>query len=79
MVCVPFKPHLAFSLAIRRISSRTARSIGGRPGLRRFDAFLLRRLRRHLLSVSGATEKADHRSRGRNWLAAATKARSAVL
>jgi hypothetical protein len=56
-------PHLGFSLPMRRISSASAGSMGGRPGPRRpLDPVLLSSSLRQRFSVSGTTGKADHRS-----------------
>jgi hypothetical protein len=63
---LPLDPQVAppgFSLAIRRIRSRTVGSIGGRPGLLRpLDPSLFSSWRRQRFSVSGTMGKADQRS-----------------
>jgi hypothetical protein len=65
--------------AIRRIRSRTSGSRGGASWPPRLHHCLLTSCRRQRLSVSGQAANADHRSRGKNRLAAARRARSAVL
>jgi hypothetical protein len=71
-------PQCGFSLASRRISSRSDRSSGGRPGLR--CAYVQRRAtswRCQESSVSGLNEKTVQARLGSERLNAASSARSA--
>ena len=71
-------PQCGFSLARRRISSRSVRSSGGRPGLRR--EYVHRRAiswRCRRSNVSGLNEKAAHPGRGNERLSDTSSARSA--
>jgi hypothetical protein len=67
-------PHVGFSRAIRRTSSRTSLGSAGRPGLRDFHRQnILKALRCHLTNVSGFTITSA--SRQSKNLASATIAR----
>src|SRR5450830_1388660 len=68
-------PHRGFSRARRRMSSRIAASIGGRPGrpVLRSVHFLLPSSRCQRGRVAGVTRKATQRSRGMTRLAAARR------
>jgi hypothetical protein len=71
------QPHLGFSLARRKTSSRISGSIGGRPGeRRRYVHFFATSSRCQRSSVCGLTRNTDQRSLGNKLLAAASNTRS---
>jgi hypothetical protein len=73
-------PQCGFSLASRRISSRSERSSAGRPGIR--CEYVHRRAmswRCQRSSVPGLNEKAAQAARGSERLSAASSARSAPV